>query len=60
MSAKDVIRQLAGSMVELLDSAGLTDDLREHLVEQILGGASTAELADSIISGVKLLTKMAA
>jgi hypothetical protein len=61
MSAKDVIRELAGSLVELLDGdgTGLADDLRERVTTQLLSGAGVQELADSIVSGVELLVKMA-
>lgn len=58
MNAKDAITQLAGDMVETLDAADLADDLRERLTAQLLDGASTAELAGSIVSGVELLAKM--
>jgi hypothetical protein len=60
MNAKDVIKQLAGDLAETLDVAGLADDVRERVTEQLLSGASVQELADSIVSGVELLVKMAA
>lgn len=60
MNAKDVIKQLAGDLAESLDDAGLADDVRERLTEQLLAGAGAAELADSIIGGVELLAKLAA